>query len=55
MEEKANLDILQTALTRVFGNPVEVKLVMVEDAVEQPAVVRKAVEIFGKDRVKIIE
>jgi hypothetical protein len=29
--------------------------VMVEDAVEQPAVVRKAVEIFGKDRVKIIE
>jgi DNA polymerase-3 subunit gamma/tau len=55
MEEKANQEILQSALVQVLGHPVEVKFVTLEDTSEQPPVVRKALEIFGKDKVKIIE
>ena len=55
MEEKANRDVLQSALVQVLGHPVEVKLITLEETPEQPPVVRKAIEIFGKDKVKIIE
>lgn len=55
MEEKVNQEVLQSAMTQVLGHAVEVKLVTLEETIEQPPVVRKAIEIFGKDRVKIIE
>ncbi len=55
MEEKANQEILQSALQQALGYSVEVKLVSLEEKVEQSPVVSKAIEIFGEDRVKIIE
>ncbi|NLW45322.1 MAG: DNA polymerase III subunit gamma/tau [Syntrophomonadaceae bacterium] len=55
MEEKANQEVLRSALEEVLGHPVEVELVTLEETAEQPQVVRKAIEIFGKDKVKIIE
>lgn len=55
MEEKVNQEVLQSALVQVLGHPVEVKFITLEETSEQPPVVRKAVEIFGKDKVKIIE
>lgn len=55
MEEKVNQEILQSALVEVFGHPLEVKLITLEETTEQPPVVRKAIEIFGEDKVKIIE
>ncbi|NLV15639.1 MAG: DNA polymerase III subunit gamma/tau [Syntrophomonadaceae bacterium] len=55
MAEKGNQEILQAALTQVLGHPLEINLVILEETAEQPPVVRKAVEIFGKDKVKIIE
>jgi hypothetical protein len=55
MEEKGNQEVLHSALLQVLGHSVEVKLVTLDEKIEQPPVVRKAIEIFGKDRVKIIE
>ena len=55
MEEKVNQEVLLSALEEVLGYPVDVELVTLEETAEQPQVVRKAIEIFGKDKVKIIE
>ncbi len=55
MEEKGNQEILQQVLREVFGHSLEIRLVALEEVAEQSEVVRKALEVFGKDRVKIAE
>ncbi|NLB17910.1 MAG: DNA polymerase III subunit gamma/tau [Syntrophomonadaceae bacterium] len=55
MTEKGNLEILQAAITQVLGHPLEINLVILEETVKHSPAVRKAVEIFGEDKVKIVE
>lgn len=55
VEEKANRDIVKAAIKDVTGRDLELKLVFLEEMVEYPDIVQKAVELFGKDKVEIIE
>lgn len=55
MEEKTNQAILNSALKEVLGQEFEITLVTLEDKKDLPPTARKAIEVFGKDKVEIID
>ncbi|MGE5415759.1 MAG: DNA polymerase III subunit gamma/tau [Acidobacteriota bacterium] len=55
MQEKTNQAILQTVLKEVLGHDMNIQLVSLEGKNEQSPAVSKALEIFGKDKVEIID
>lgn len=55
MEDKANLEILQKTLQERFGKKVEVKVILMEESQKSPSVVSKAYQLFGKDKVEVLE
>lgn len=55
MGDKGNQGILKAATKEVLGSEREINLVSLEGKTERPPVISKAVEVFGPDKVKIIE
>ena len=52
-QEKENLDMLREAISQVLGSPAEVHCVLQSGGVQKDPV-DKAIEIFGRDAVKIV-
>jgi DNA polymerase-3 subunit gamma/tau len=55
MEEKPNRDILSTVLAEIFNREIEVQFIFLDDNKYNDIVVKKAIEIFGEDKVEIKE
>ncbi|MGE5404649.1 MAG: DNA polymerase III subunit gamma/tau [Candidatus Saccharibacteria bacterium] len=55
MQEKGNQAILKAVLEEVLGHEMNIRLVSLEGKNEQAPAVSKALEIFGKDKVEIID
>jgi hypothetical protein len=55
MEEKANQEILLGALKRVLGKDMKLKLISLDEETQQSQVVKKALELFGPNKVEIID
>ncbi len=53
LEEGSNQKILDESVKEVFGDAVSAHLVFLDEEVKQDAVVKKALELFGEDKVEI--
>lgn len=55
MEEKANKEILESAVQEVMGHEMQIQFIFLEDEQYNDIVVKKAIEIFGEDLIEIKE
>ncbi|MBO8159983.1 DNA polymerase III subunit gamma/tau [Thermosyntropha sp.] len=53
MEEKGNREILEEVLEKIFGKPLEIQFIFIDDEQYNDIMVKKAIEYFGEDIVQI--
>ncbi len=55
MEEKENLNLVQDIMHKISGKEQKLEFILQDDPKYNDLLVKKAIEVFGEDRVKVIE
>lgn len=55
MEEKANLTLVQDVIRKVTGKNLKLEFLLQDDPKYNDLLVKKAIEVFGADKVKVID
>ena len=55
MEEKANLALVQEVMRKISGREIKIEFILQDDPKYNDLLVKKAIEVFGEDKVKILD
>ncbi len=55
MEEKANLALVQAVMRKISGKDLKIEFILQDDPKYNDLLIKKAIEVFGEDKVKILD